>query len=616
MKFSTPVMVLLMCLVAGSASAAEFEARLDRDRVALGETVELQIRLQDRDWTPDIAPLNSDFAVIDVRRGSRLRIVNGRRESSVDWQLTLAPLRVGSLEIPALRAGDAESEPIALEVLEAGALAAAEPADPSAGQRQSDAAAPAVLVETEVDDESPYVQGKIGLTVRVLMDERIVSGSLSEPTADDAVVRRTGEDLRYEESRNGRTYQVVERQYAIFPQRSGQLVIPPILFDGRARSERRSTRRIDRFASMFGDSFFNGLAGDVPGFGDSLLDEMLGGRGTAVQTASTALSVAVKPKPDAAGTGWWLPARDVELVEQWEDAQPAFRVGEPVTRSIAIRATGVSGAQLPTLDLPDIEGMKQYGEPAVDETATVGDEVVSIKLQKAALVPTEPGPATLPAIELSWWDTENDEARTAVLPARTVDVLPAAGHAATPPPLPASAGPAENDTIQAAAGASGAGGFDARVLWVSMSALVLALACGLVWARHRTRGAKLPDPTSGGSSARTPEVSQRESEARLREACKRGDAGAALAALGEIARSRWPVAPPSGGVGWGVRTGSPVLEEAIAGAERARYAPGATGWDGRSLWQAYRATAKGRSARHSAPNVLPDLYPAPHAKSR
>jgi hypothetical protein len=95
----------------------------------------------------------------------------------------------------------------------------------------------------------------------------------------------------------------------------------------------------------------------------------------------------------------------------------------------------------------------------------------------------------------------------------------------------------------------------------------------------------------------------------------------ALASLRELARIRWPLAPPAGATGWGVRLDSRALEEAIAGLDRAVYSPaqgerpdghgaGATPWNGASLWAAYRDAASGHRRRSSARAILPELYPA------
>ena len=59
----------------------------------------------------------------------------------------------------------------------------------------------------------------------------------------DAVVERLGEDRRFSASLGDQTYQVIERDYAIFPEKSGELYIPPVQFRGRVASGDPTARR-------------------------------------------------------------------------------------------------------------------------------------------------------------------------------------------------------------------------------------------------------------------------------------------------------------------------------------------------------------------------------------
>jgi hypothetical protein len=601
MNRRTAAFTLAALLMAARVDAAELEARLDRQRIAPGETVNLLLELRGGTDAPDVGPLGTDFQILDVSRGTRTTVVNGRSDTSLDWQLRLAPLRAGTLEIPALHAGSAQSAPLVLEVTDR--------ADPSSQIAQS--VAP-IRIETRVDDTAPYVQGQVLLTAELTLSGSVLDGALSEPVIEGAVVEPGADDRQYTTMLEGRTYTVVERQFAVFPQRSGELRIPPIVFDGRLRATSRPSRR-DRFASSFGSSFLDLFGGD--GHGASLLDALFGSAGHPVRTASAPLTLDVRPRPEAAAGSWWLPARHLELIEEWESDPPVFRVGEPVNRVIAIRATGLSGAQLPVLELPPIEGIKQYGEPPVDDTVTVGDEIVSVKLQQTALVPTRPGTWTLPAVELDWWDTAADAARTAVLPSRTVTVLPGSGDLAG---APAVATPPRGDAPEPRDDAE-ASPMRMESLWslsAGLGALVLGTAVGIAHARRRRTS--LP---ASQDLRRGPHPGLRWSEASLRRACRSGDAAAALASLRALARIRWPLAPPTGATGWGLRLDSPALEEAIDGLDRAVYSrarpegqdgQGATTtWDGASLWRGYRDAASAhRGGPSRARPILPELYPA------
>ena len=49
----------------------------------------------------------------------------------------------------------------------------------------------------------------------------------------ETLIEIAGDDKNYESVINGKTYDVIERVYALFPQVSGELLINPIRFEAR-----------------------------------------------------------------------------------------------------------------------------------------------------------------------------------------------------------------------------------------------------------------------------------------------------------------------------------------------------------------------------------------------
>lgn len=598
-------------LVSSASLAAELEARLDRNQVGPGESVSLTLRLRGdgRGEEPDLRPLRNDFEVLDVATSFRTQIVNGRHDASVDWRITLLPLRTGALEVPSLQVGQQASAPQPLEVLEDTAALAGRGAESS-----SDPPGRPVFIEAEVDDPNPYVQGGITLTVRLHADDRVLDGALSEPTAGDAIIERVGEDRTYHARVGNRDYAVVERTWSIFPQRSGPLTIEPVQFQGTVREERRRAAR-DPFAAFFGG----------PRLGGSLFDDFFGPSGQPVRAHSAPLSLAVRPKPDTAQGQWWVPARDVTLVEQWEQDPPVFRVGEPVNRMVAIRAAGISASQLPALELPEVDGLKQYREPPVEETIAIEDEVIAVKAWETAIIPTQPGELVLPAVELEWWDTAADEPRTARLPSRTIEIAaghgPATGAATASTPLPIGGGSDTRGTRPGNPQGSAPGTpptgvanmLHSPLTLASLAAIVLAAGGVLGWTVRRWPSTKAaPATRTAAAGAAAPLApSMREAEKGLRLACDRNDPAEALTSLRTIGRLNWPQSPPLGAGDWALRLGSDDLTRAVERLQRVRYCPQAAGWSGGPLWQAYskvRRTKKRTARQRPAP--LPGLYPA------
>jgi hypothetical protein len=200
---------LCQTLLSGASSAwADVNARLDRQIIVEGETVNLLIEAQGQITAqPDTEPLSKDFEVLGVSTGSRVNIINGEVDARTTWTVSLSPKHEGTIEIPALELGNEMTPTLSLLVRAAPAPGAASGSP--------------IFIETEVEPDSPYVQGMVIYTVRLFYAVRIVKGDLSEPRLNAAHIRRLGEDRQYSTQRNGSLYQVIERRYAIFPQSSG-----------------------------------------------------------------------------------------------------------------------------------------------------------------------------------------------------------------------------------------------------------------------------------------------------------------------------------------------------------------------------------------------------------
>lgn len=606
--------VALWLLLSLPALAAQLDARLDRSRISEGETVLLLLSAAgDSDGAPDLTPLLQDFDVLNRSQGSSFSMINGRTRSSRDWKVVLAPKRSGTLTVPALSMGSLSSRPLTLEVLPPGK------ADPN-GPPQP------VRIEIEATPEQPYVQGKVVYTVRVLSRVPLRQPQLSDPVAAGALVERLGDEREYETQRDGQAYRVKERRYALFPQRSGALEIEaPVLSaevaePGKSRNglRDRAFGGRDPFASfdrMFGGDPFAGMG--------SMFDQL-----RPLRLRGRSLSLDVQPQPPGSPVPW-LPAESVALNETWAPNPPTFRVGEPVTRTLVITAQGVTAAQLPDLagELT-ADGISAYPDQPVSETRADGDTLIAQKVVRTAMVPSVAGALELPAIEVAWWDTNSGQARTARLPARTIEVAPAppgTAAAAVAPSVPGGSSrdagmraadnlAAQRTTITAepaadrwtADVATGAGS-----LWPYLALLfgLAWLATLALWWRTRRRS---PAPTPASTPAeRPPSRVASMSLAGFERACRANDARAARSVLLEWAAAHWPQDPPQRLEQLAQRLG-PDAMPLVREMDRGLYADAAGGWDGVKAWQHFEPLLK--RAQRDTPNVdgkdaLPPLYP-------
>lgn len=380
---------LLVCLVligTRPGLAAEVKAVTDRDRLTEGESFQLDLRVSgDADDEPDLALLEQRFEILQRSQSTQMQFVNGAFSRSMIITLSLLPKGLGELQIPAICFGSDCSLPLTVRVEPAGAEAAAGPQE--------------LLLEAEVGPAHVPVQGQVILTVRLLRRVDLLQAGLSEPAPEgvEAVVQRIGEDRQFEQMHDGYRYQVIERRYAIFPQQSGTLRIPPVQFDGQVPDGRRG--RFDPFART----------------------------GRQVRKLSRPLAVEVTPVPaDGAGRSW-LPATRVELIDDWAQAVPQLTVGEPQTRTLTLRAAGVPAAQLPELRVGVPEEFRTYPDQPARTDRVAVDGIVGELQQKIAMVPTTAGRFRLPAISLDWWDVSARRWRTVTAPEVELEVDPGAG---------------------------------------------------------------------------------------------------------------------------------------------------------------------------------------------
>ena len=221
---------LVLLMVFSVAHGAPVTAKLDRNSVVVGETVTLILETSDTDQSldTDLSVLQAEFDVLNRRSETQMSFVNGRQTASVRLVITLEPKRAGNLMIPALKFPGVSSSPLVLKVSEA-PVAPAGSAEP-------------VFIEVTVQPDSGpyYVLAQISLTVRIFYQANLTEAAINPPAPEQSSVRLLDE-VPYQSDRNGQQYRVLERRYAIFPERSGSLTIPPMELTGRL-TERPSDR--------------------------------------------------------------------------------------------------------------------------------------------------------------------------------------------------------------------------------------------------------------------------------------------------------------------------------------------------------------------------------------
>ncbi len=255
-KSLTASTALVVVLASCGLALADVRASLSQSQVALGDSFALRLEAsgQPDGSAPDLMPLEKEFKIEGSGQTSMTNVINGAVSRSHGWTITLSPKVTGNLTIPAIKVGSESSKPMSIAVVDAATLP------------RADLASTGLQVDMTVPDGTHYVQQQIPVTVRIMATAGLHDVELSEPSAPDVIVKKTGEDKSYTETIAGKSVAVVERTYLVTPQKSGELVLPPVVLRGyvddpnASRSIFGDDDPFDDFRKQFGFSNFGGLA--------------------------------------------------------------------------------------------------------------------------------------------------------------------------------------------------------------------------------------------------------------------------------------------------------------------------------------------------------------------
>ena len=403
------LIVFLLTLLLSTAAYADvnsLEATIDRNPVMLDEAIRLTVTADgsaDRDAF-DSSPLLKDFVVGRTSVSSQTSIVNFDTKRTTVWTTTLFPRKEGTFTIPSLTIEGKSTQPIQVKVIPV--------------QEQSNVARD-YFVTTDIDLKEAYLNQQLLYTVKLFLSSNIERGSLQAPEMQNAEITQLGEDKQYTEIVNGRRYQIIERQFAVVPQASGEFTLRGPIFTGEVMAANTNQR--------FG--FFN--------------------RTQQINRVGPDITVNIKPIPQGIDYPW-LPSEMVRVDEEWPQGD-SFVAGEPVTRIVTLTALGVVEEQLP--DIPEFypPNFKLYPDQSNTTTVEKDQSLISQRQTSLAIIPTQPGNFVLPEITIPWFNTLTQQTEYATIPARSITVAPASGanNANTPNSLDTpSISNASNEDIQ------------------------------------------------------------------------------------------------------------------------------------------------------------------------
>ncbi len=367
---------------------AEITLTLDRTTIGFDEAITANFSSNSSfKGQPDFKPLTTDFEIISTSQNYMTSSINGKTTLETCYQLILRPKHVGHLIIPPIWFGNEQSPHKTIEVTN---MTTAKPDN-------------TLFLETKITTSQPtYPQTQIIYTVRLFRAVNLAQAGLSEVKVNDsdAIIEKLGKDAEYEYIHpNGIRYIVLERRYGVFPQREGELIFSPIVFEGQVIKG--------------GNSFFNMHA-----------------EFKRVTSNIEKVTVAAIPAPFQKND--WFAAKDLNLIEEWSANPEKINVGEPITWTLTLTAEGCLGSQIPdiTYNLPS--GVKQYIDKPEVSNSSAAKGFIGLRKIKTALIATKPGELILPELTVKWWDLNTNQLRYTHLPSRTIQVQEGAVAMETP----------------------------------------------------------------------------------------------------------------------------------------------------------------------------------------
>lgn len=383
------IAIVILFVGAIAAQAAGVRAVVDRNRVAVGESIALQITIEDGDGEIDLSGITG-FEVLSRGSTSSFQMINGRTSRKMIYNYTLIPLHEGDLTIPAI--------PVTIDgqIHRTAPFRIAVSSQPPAESGRRD-----VYVTAEISEDAPWVGQQIIYTFRLFNAVQVADAKFQPPEFKGF----NAEELEDRKSQrtviNGREYIVTEVAFILVPLAPGEVTIEPaVLHVGLMQRSRRPRP----FSGM--DAFF--------GRGE-MVTRML-------QTDPVTIRVRLlPPAPPGAPFSGLVGTFEIDASLDKTD----IRVGDSATLAVTVSGSGnIMDAAAPNISIP--EAFKSYADTPEEAVQKGAQGYSGSKTFRTALVPVAPGQYAIGPIGLTYFDVGSGQYKNISTAAYDVTVAPSA----------------------------------------------------------------------------------------------------------------------------------------------------------------------------------------------
>jgi hypothetical protein len=372
------------------AGAQGISVDLTTDRTVGSEQEPFQFQITVSGTRNAGTPVIENAADFDMQSGgtsTQIQIINGVTSSSGVTTFLLYPKKEGTFTVgPAKVEVDGQtysSRTVRLKVVKESAAEIAPKDKP-------------YFVTSTVNNKKPFVNEQIEYVFRFYRRAQLADAKLDLPNFNGFWKEETQKQKDFQQIKNGLQWAVTEVRFALFPEKPGELEIPPAILNARfiVQGKRQSP-----FDSFFGDSFFSQR------------------QSKSYRLKSKSIKLKIRSLPEKKFSG--LVGR-FQLESHLSKRE--LSVGESTTLTLKIKGDG----NVRDVLLPEIKwnAIKVYDDQPKLNTSVSAGRLYGEKIFKLALVPLKEGPLEIPEVKIKYFDPGHKDFRLLVSPSQVLDVKP------------------------------------------------------------------------------------------------------------------------------------------------------------------------------------------------
>jgi hypothetical protein len=348
------------------AFAASLDISLNKTKISTDEQIDITVTASGGRPSDPVFPAANDFEVSYRGSSSNVEIVNGSMSQSFAYTYTLVPRNTGKFTVGPVTA-EIDGQQYTTRAVPIEVVGAGENRKPDQNSE--------LFVTAQVNNLHPYLNEPVIYTFRFFRRVSTGNHQVKYPDFKGFWVEQLGHDREFEMVINNERYIVTEEKKALYPTETGLHTIEPTGF------------------------IVEYLFKEDDGFGGIFTQT----RSELKRFTTNQIKLNVKPLPPGKPADFsGLVSPRASLAASMNET--SAKVGDSLTLSLTLSGKGsVDEVKLPKLNL---EGFKVYEDKPVVKSLMQGEDLITQKTFKFALIPLKSGKLKIPPLKISYFNTK------------------------------------------------------------------------------------------------------------------------------------------------------------------------------------------------------------------